>query len=150
MPDYAGDKSLEPTPHRRQQARQEGHVAKSQDLGSAAMLLSGVGVLMMLGGGLAGFLVELLPQPTRRPAPVDDQRGFRRRPMERHALDARPLPAADSRTALPGGRGRQRAANRVSLSAAAGCRSTSAGSVRFAAGGASSRRPAWSISASAS
>ena len=58
MSDYAGDKSLEPTPHRRQQARQEGHVAKSQDLGSAAMLLLGVGVVMMLGGGLVGFLVN--------------------------------------------------------------------------------------------
>jgi flagellar biosynthetic protein FlhB len=58
MSDYAGDKSLEPTPHRRQQARQEGHVAKSQDLGSAAMLLLGVGVLLMLGGGLVGFLLN--------------------------------------------------------------------------------------------
>jgi flagellar biosynthesis protein FlhB len=58
MPDYAGDKSLEATPHRRQQARQEGHVAKSQDLGSAAMLLLGVGVVMLLGGGLVAFLVN--------------------------------------------------------------------------------------------
>ena len=58
MPDYAGEKNLEPTPHRRQQARREGHVAKSQDLGSAAMLLLGLGVLVMLGGGLVGFLVE--------------------------------------------------------------------------------------------
>ena len=58
MPDHAGDKSLEPTPHRRQQARQEGHVAKSQDLGSAAMLLAGVGILMMFGGGLVAFFVN--------------------------------------------------------------------------------------------
>jgi flagellar biosynthesis protein FlhB len=58
MPDHAGDKSLEPTPHRRQQARQEGHVAKSQDLGSAVMLLSGVVILMTLGGGLVGFFVN--------------------------------------------------------------------------------------------
>ena len=43
MPEYAGDKSLEPTPHRRQQARREGHVAKSQDLGSAVLLLAGLG-----------------------------------------------------------------------------------------------------------
>ena len=43
MPDYAGEKTLEPTPHRRQQARREGHVAKSHDLGSAAMLLAGTG-----------------------------------------------------------------------------------------------------------
>ena len=58
MPDYAGEKTLEPTPHRRQQARREGHVAKSQDLGSAAMLLLGLAVLMMLGGALVEFLVE--------------------------------------------------------------------------------------------
>jgi flagellar biosynthesis protein FlhB len=58
MPDYAGDKSLDPTPHRRQQARREGHVAKSQDLGSAAVLLAGLAALLMLGGGLVGFLVE--------------------------------------------------------------------------------------------
>ncbi len=58
MPDYAGEKTLEPTPHRRQQARREGHVAKSHDLGSAALLLAGLAVLMMLGGGLAGFLAD--------------------------------------------------------------------------------------------
>ena len=58
MSDDAGEKNLEPTPHRREQARREGHVAKSQDLGSAALLLLGVGILVMLGGGLVGFLVE--------------------------------------------------------------------------------------------
>ncbi|MFZ1933001.1 MAG: EscU/YscU/HrcU family type III secretion system export apparatus switch protein [Thermoguttaceae bacterium] len=57
MPDHA-DKSVEPTPRRRQQARREGQVAKSQDLGSALMLLAGVGILMSLGGGLVGFLVS--------------------------------------------------------------------------------------------
>jgi flagellar biosynthesis protein FlhB len=58
MPDFAGEKTLEPTPHRRQQARREGHVAKSQDLGSALLLLAGVGILLLMGGGLVGFLVE--------------------------------------------------------------------------------------------
>lgn len=58
MPDYAGEKSLEPTPHRRQQARQQGHVAKSHDLSSAAMLLAGLAALMMFGGGLAAFLAD--------------------------------------------------------------------------------------------
>ncbi len=58
MPDYAGEKTLEPTPHRRQQARQQGHVVKSHDLGSAAMLLLGLAVLMTLGGSLAGFLAD--------------------------------------------------------------------------------------------
>ncbi len=58
MAEYAGEKNLEPTPHRRQQARQEGHVAKSQDLGSALMLLLGLIILAMFGGGLVAFLVS--------------------------------------------------------------------------------------------
>jgi flagellar biosynthesis protein FlhB len=58
MADYAGEKTLDPTPHRRQQARLEGHVAKSHELGSAAVLLAGLATLVMLGGGLVGFLVE--------------------------------------------------------------------------------------------
>jgi flagellar biosynthesis protein FlhB len=58
MPDYAGEKTLEPTPHRRQQARLEGHVAKSHELGSAVVLLAGLATLVMLGGGLVSFLVE--------------------------------------------------------------------------------------------
>ncbi|MCE5266920.1 MAG: EscU/YscU/HrcU family type III secretion system export apparatus switch protein [Planctomycetaceae bacterium] len=58
MSDYTSDKTLEPTPHRRQQARREGHVAKSHDLGSAAMLLLSVAVLMAFGGSVAGFLVD--------------------------------------------------------------------------------------------
>lgn len=58
MPDYAGEKTLEPTPHRRQQARREGHVAKSQELASAVVFLAGVGLLMTFGGGLAGFLAD--------------------------------------------------------------------------------------------
>ena len=58
MSEYAGEKTLEPTPHRRQQARREGHVAKSQELGSTVLLLGGLGALTMLGGGLVHFLVE--------------------------------------------------------------------------------------------
>jgi flagellar biosynthetic protein FlhB len=56
MPEYSGDKSQEPTPHRRQKAREEGNVAKSQDLASAAMLLAGMGALWMSGSALANFL----------------------------------------------------------------------------------------------
>jgi flagellar biosynthetic protein FlhB len=52
------EKTLEPTPHRRQQARQEGQVARSHDLSSAVMLLAGLGALALLGGSLAGFLVN--------------------------------------------------------------------------------------------
>jgi flagellar biosynthetic protein FlhB len=49
MADSDGDKQHDATPHRRQQAREEGQVARSQDLASAALLL--VGLLGMLYGG---------------------------------------------------------------------------------------------------
>ena len=62
MPDQSGDKSQEPTPHRRQKAREEGSVARSQDLGSAVLLIAGSGALMATGGGL----VELLARYGRR------------------------------------------------------------------------------------
>jgi len=55
MPEQSGDKSQEPTPHRRQQAREEGQVARSQDLGSAVLLLAGLLILLMLGRQLAEF-----------------------------------------------------------------------------------------------
>ncbi|NLF08175.1 MAG: EscU/YscU/HrcU family type III secretion system export apparatus switch protein, partial [Pirellulaceae bacterium] len=58
MSEYLGDKTFDPTPHRREQARREGHVARSRDLASAAMLLLALGVLTALGGSLAAFLVE--------------------------------------------------------------------------------------------
>jgi flagellar biosynthetic protein FlhB len=56
MPEQHGEKSQEPTLHRRQKAREEGHVAKSQDLGSAVLLLVGVLALLMSGGTLIEFL----------------------------------------------------------------------------------------------
>ena len=51
--DSGGDKSQDATPHRRQQAREEGHIAKSQDLASAALLLVGSIGLLSFGRGLA-------------------------------------------------------------------------------------------------
>ena len=56
MPEQDAEKSQEATQHRRQQARQQGQVAKSQDLGSAVLLILGLVCLMMLGGGLNDFL----------------------------------------------------------------------------------------------
>ncbi len=56
MPDADNDRSQEPTPHRRQKAREEGSVARSHDLVSAALLLAGAGALLGLGGGLVHFL----------------------------------------------------------------------------------------------
>lgn len=55
-----GEKSFDPTPHRRQQARDEGQIARSQDLSSAGLLLGGLVVLFFTGGALLDFLVGLL------------------------------------------------------------------------------------------
>lgn len=49
MADSAGEKSQDATPHRREQAREQGQVAYSQDLGSAALLI--VSVLLLQGWG---------------------------------------------------------------------------------------------------
>src|SRR5687767_6104908 len=60
MAEHAGDKSFEATPHRRQEAREKGQVAYSQDLGSAALLLAGVLLLMMLGSSLLAYCTNLM------------------------------------------------------------------------------------------
>ena len=56
MPEQNGEKTQDPTPHRRQEARKQGQVAKSQDLASAALLICGLMALMALGGGIIDFL----------------------------------------------------------------------------------------------
>jgi flagellar biosynthetic protein FlhB len=60
MAEHAGEKSFEATPHRRQEAREKGQVAYSQDLGSAAMLLVGVLLLMLLGGAVLAYCANLM------------------------------------------------------------------------------------------
>lgn len=55
MAEFDGDKQHDATPHRRQQAREEGQVARSQDLGSAALLLVGLLGLWYGGSDLAGY-----------------------------------------------------------------------------------------------
>ncbi|HWB13547.1 MAG TPA: flagellar biosynthesis protein FlhB [Pirellulales bacterium] len=52
MPEQNGEKSQEPTQYRRQQAREHGQVARSQDLGSAALLLGSMVALLWLGGSV--------------------------------------------------------------------------------------------------
>ncbi len=49
MADEGGDKSHDATPRRREQAREQGQVAKSQDLAAALVLLFAVILLMTLG-----------------------------------------------------------------------------------------------------
>lgn len=58
MAEQAAEKTQEPTPHKRQQAREQGQVAKSQDLGSAAILLAGVSLLLLWGQSLCQFFVR--------------------------------------------------------------------------------------------
>jgi flagellar biosynthesis protein FlhB len=60
MAEHNGEKSLDPTPHRRQQAREAGQVAHSRDLSSAGMLLGSLLVLMFAGGALLNFLGSML------------------------------------------------------------------------------------------
>jgi len=67
MPEFAGEKTLDPTPHRRQQARREGHVAKSHELSSTGTLMVGLAALALLGGGLAGFLADFCRQQLSGP-----------------------------------------------------------------------------------
>src|SRR4051812_25678039 len=60
MADSAGEKSFDATPHRREEAREQGQVVYSQDLASAAMLMLGAVLIMTLGGTLMKSCVELL------------------------------------------------------------------------------------------
>ncbi|MGO8750544.1 MAG: flagellar biosynthesis protein FlhB [Thermoguttaceae bacterium] len=58
MPEQSGEKSQDATPHRRQQAREEGNVARSQDLGSAVLLITGAGALLYWGKAIVEFLAR--------------------------------------------------------------------------------------------
>ncbi|HEY2828009.1 MAG TPA: EscU/YscU/HrcU family type III secretion system export apparatus switch protein [Pirellulales bacterium] len=59
MADSALDKSQPATPHRRQQARDQGQVAQSADLASAGLLIAGLLILLILGGQLVEFFAYL-------------------------------------------------------------------------------------------
>jgi flagellar biosynthesis protein FlhB len=62
MSEQSGDKSFDATPHRRQQAREQGQVVYSQDLGSAALLVAGVLVLKNWGGELIDRTIRYMEQ----------------------------------------------------------------------------------------
>ncbi|MGQ9606064.1 MAG: flagellar biosynthesis protein FlhB [Thermogutta sp.] len=59
MPEQNGEKSQDPTPYRRQKAREEGQVARSHDLVSALVLLGGTLALMMAGRAALDALIRL-------------------------------------------------------------------------------------------
>ncbi|MEO3991866.1 flagellar biosynthesis protein FlhB [Pseudocitrobacter cyperus] len=54
------EKTEDPTPHRKQKAREEGQVPRSRELTSLSMLLAGWGLMMVAGGYLAKQLQHLL------------------------------------------------------------------------------------------
>jgi len=54
-----GERSQDATPHRREQAREEGRFVESSDLNSAAMLVTSLVTLLLAGGGLIDFLGHL-------------------------------------------------------------------------------------------
>ena len=55
----SGEKSQDATPHRRQQAREEGQIVQSQDLAAAVILLAALLLLLTMGGGLLDFFGNL-------------------------------------------------------------------------------------------
>src|SRR3954467_2432080 len=57
-----GDKTHEATPYRRQKAREEGQVVRSQDLASAGLLIAGLLVLWDFSRSLAGSMATLTAQ----------------------------------------------------------------------------------------
>lgn len=60
MADDLGDKTELPTARKREQARERGQVAKSQDLAGVVELIAAVVALMTLGGGLVRALAAIL------------------------------------------------------------------------------------------
>lgn len=54
MSESSGEKTEQPTPKKLDDARKKGQVAKSQDLVSAALLVSAVGVVFLLTGNFIG------------------------------------------------------------------------------------------------
>lgn len=67
MAESSGEKTFDATPHRRQQAREKGQVAYSQDLGSAALLLVAAMLLRGFGPGIAEMLAELMHRHLEEP-----------------------------------------------------------------------------------
>lgn len=60
MADSAGEKKHDATPYRRQKARETGQVARSQDLGSALILLIAVGLLWWAGPAVLNSIAMIM------------------------------------------------------------------------------------------
>ena len=74
MAEQSGDKTQDATPHRRQQAREQGQVAYSQDLGSAAVLVAGVLLLRFWGAQVMDASGHLMRYQLSTVGPLDAQR----------------------------------------------------------------------------
>ncbi len=69
--DDAGERTEAPTPRRRQEAREEGQIARSTDLTAAIVLLAGLTLLNIFGGSIFQHMLELM----REVGDLDDVRG---------------------------------------------------------------------------
>lgn len=69
MPDQNGEKRHEATPYRRQKAREQGQIARSQDLASAFLLLVAVGFMWMSGHQFSEYFTDVFRE--KLGAPVD-------------------------------------------------------------------------------
>lgn len=67
MAESSGEKTFDATPHRREQAREKGQVAYSQDLGSAGLLLVAAMLLRGFGPGIAEKLAQLMQRHLDEP-----------------------------------------------------------------------------------
>ena len=75
MAEQSGDKTQDATPHRRQQAREQGQVAFSQDLGSAAVLVVGVLLLKWWGVGIMESAGRIMRYQLGTVTPLPTQQG---------------------------------------------------------------------------
>src|SRR5262245_23109202 len=76
MADPTLDKSQPATPHRRQEARRQGHVARSSALASAALLLAGLAILLLLGQQVVQFFFALTREHLGGEVWLEADRGF--------------------------------------------------------------------------
>ncbi len=117
MAENDGDKTQEATPHRRQQAREEGQVAKSQDLASAALLLVGLAALLWLGGPVVEMLGRYATEQLGGEPWLSADPQFFVAHAAAHGLRPGLLPAADLWRAHVRGHRGTRPASRLSLPA---------------------------------
>ena len=117
MAETDGDKTQDATPHRRQQAREEGQVAKSQDLASAALLMVGLAALLWMGRPVVEMLARYATEQLGGEAWLTVDPQFFTAHAQARGLRAGRLHAADPGTADVHGHRGQLPASRVSFPA---------------------------------